>query len=425
MDEKLEQDLDIKQEYQRLRRLARHVWIHFQEDRCLEEAASLSYTSLLSMVPLLAVMFGIISAFPVFDSWSARLQAFIFDNFLPSTGEQIAPYIDTFLNSVSGLTLPGTTVLIITALLLMIRIETAFNRIWRVERARTWVNRVVMYWAVLTLGPILIAAAIAISAQQVFGAIGVDGNISPGLYSVGMFLLTWLLISMVFVLVPNRSVRIKHALAGAFLSAVLFTIVKSGFVAYVSNTNYSVIYGALATIPIFLFWIYLVWIVILFGASLAASLTTFADYRRYESSWPSRWGFQLSFRLLGHFWRAQREGKALSYNDLLELEKSASELQLERQVLRLCDAHILAADEAGDWLLVRDLGDMTLGDLYRCGDYYLPLGETEDLPRDTPLDGAFVDSLETISGHAGPVWEQSLREIYKSCEESDDAEKRS
>ena len=172
MDEKQNDRLDPQVYLGRGKRLLRHVWAHFEEDRCLEEAASLGYTSLLSLVPLLAVVFGIIAAFSVFNEWSEMLQPFIFDNFMPSTGEQVVPYLNAFLDSVSKLTLPGMLTLIVTALLLLIRIETAFNRIWRVDKARTLVNRIVMYWAMLTLVPILIAAAMAFSVQNLFGFIG-------------------------------------------------------------------------------------------------------------------------------------------------------------------------------------------------------------------------------------------------------------
>ena len=166
----------------------RHVWKHFQEDRCFEEAASLGYTSLLAMVPLLAVVFGIISAFPVFNQWSQSLQDFIFDNFMPATGEQIVPYLDTFLDSIGSLALTGTIMLIVTALMLMVRIEVAFNRIWRVDRNRTLVNRIVMYWAVLTLGPILIAAAMALSAQKILTVLGMQEGIPPGVHAGWDFL---------------------------------------------------------------------------------------------------------------------------------------------------------------------------------------------------------------------------------------------
>ena len=122
-------EVEMFSNMQRVKQLAAHVWRHFKQDRCFEEAASLGYTSLLAIVPLLAVVFGVASAFPVFDQWSGQLQSFIFENFIPASGEQIQKYISGFLGSVSRLTLPGTFFLILTALLLMMRIENAFNRI--------------------------------------------------------------------------------------------------------------------------------------------------------------------------------------------------------------------------------------------------------------------------------------------------------
>lgn len=404
--------LDVQAQVARGKRLARHVWDHFQEDRCLEEAASLSYTSLLSMVPLLAVVFGIVSVFPVFNEWSNNLQSLIFDNFLPDTGEQIVPYINTFLDSVSSLTLPGTLMLLVTALLLMVRIEVALNRIWRVDRNRSLTNRIVMYWALLTLGPLLIAAAIALSAQQIFGAAGIAGGLPPGIQALGIFLLSWLLFTLFFVLVPNRRVRFRDALAGALLSTVLFSLAKTGFVAYVSNTNYKVIYGALATIPIFLFWLYLVWIVVLLGASLAASLTTYTDYRRHDSDWPRRWEFQLVVRLVGHLVEAQQEGASVSRERMLELEPRAGELQIVRLMGRLVDANIVTRDEDGDWLLARDPGSISLGGLYLLGDYYLPVGEIGSLPQDSDCDRAYVAALELIRRQGAGAWDQPLEGLY-------------
>jgi membrane protein len=412
MTESASSVLDVPRHVARGRRLARHVWAHFQEDRCLEEAASLSYTSLLSMVPLLAVVFGIVSVFPVFSQWSNDLQSLIFNNFLPDTGEQIVPYITTFLDSVSSLTLPGTLMLLVTALLLMVRIEVAFNRIWRVDRNRTLTNRIVMYWALLTLGPLLIAAAIALSAQDFFQAAGFVGGFPPWLQKVGTFLLSWLVFTLFFVLVPNRRVRFRDALIGALLSTVLFSLAKAGFVAYVSNTNYKVIYGALATVPIFLFWLYLVWIVVLLGASLAASLTTFSDYSRYESDWPDRWEFQLVVRLVGHLCEAQSHGATLSREQLMELETRASELQIVRLMGQLAAAKVTTRDEDGNWLLARDPGSLSLGTLYLLGDYYLPVGETDSLPRETDWDRAYVAALELIQHESRGVWDRPLKTLY-------------
>jgi membrane protein len=412
MNEKPISKLDLPRQLFRVKRLLRHVWKHFQEDRCFEEAASLAYTSLLAMIPLLAVVFGIISAFPVFNEWSQSLQAFIFDNFLPATGEQIVPYLNTFLDSISSLALTGTIMLIVTALMLMVRIEVAFNRIWRVDRNRTLVNRIVMYWAVLTLGPILIAAAMALSAQKILTVLGMQEGIPQGFQQVGIFLLTWLIFALFFALVPNRKVRIKHALIGAFLSTVLFSIARVGFVAYVSNANYKVIYGALATFPIFLFWLYLVWTVILFGASLAASLTTFSDYRKYDTDWPRRWEFQLAYRLIGHLWNAQRSGQGLSLGELLDLEQQASELQILKLMSVLREQNIAHTDEDGNWLLSRDLGELSIGELYGLGNSYLPLGEIENLPNETKWDEVFVDGLQAVREKGGMEWERSLRSMY-------------
>jgi membrane protein len=412
MTKGLNSSFDLQSFGKRLKRLARHAWRHFQEDRCLEEAASLSYTSLLAMVPLLAVIFGVISIFPVFSQFSGKLQSFIFSNFMPATGEQIEPYLDTFLESVSSLTLPGTVMLIITALLLMFRIEVAFNRIWRVDRARTLTNKIVMYWAVLTLGPIMIGAAVALSAQNIIMALGIEEGIAPGWHAVGIFFLFWLVFTMMFVLVPNRRVQFRDAVVGAFLSAVLFEAAKQGFVGYVSNANYSKIYGALATIPIFLFWLYIVWTVVLFGASLAASLTTFSE-RVNLGNWPDKWGFQLMFRLTGHLWSAQHEGEAVSTRRLLQLEEQASERQILDLMQQLMQAQIATLNHEDGWMLARDLDDVSLRELYHCGKHYLPLGEENELSSDSGWDPVFVQSLATVHDNGEAVLNRSLGGMFR------------
>ncbi len=236
----------------RVRRLAAHVWRHFAEDRLFDEAASLSYTSLLSMVPLLAVVFGVASMFPVFEQWSEQLRSFVFNNFVPASGDQIQTYLAAFLDSVGKLTLTGTLFLILTALLLMVRIERALNLIWRVPAARSVGNRLVMYWAVLTLGPLALGAALALGAQPVVNHVA-EGTVSSSSWrALGIFSLSWFAFMLMFWLVPNRRVPLTHAAIGAFLSAVLFALAKKVFVAFVANASFNVIYGALATIPMFL-----------------------------------------------------------------------------------------------------------------------------------------------------------------------------
>ncbi len=224
---------------------------------------------------------------------------------------------------------------------------------------------------------------------------------------------------MIFVLVPNRRVQFRDAVVGAFLSAVLFEAAKSGFVAYVSNANYSVIYGALATIPIFLFWLYIVWTVVLFGASLAASLTTFSE-KVNLGEWPDKWAFQLVYRLTGHLWSAQRKGEAVSSMDLLELEQKASERQVLALLQQLTKARIVTLDQDDRWMLARDLDEVSLGQLYHCGNYYLPLAEENELPLDSGWDRTFVHSLATVHDNGEAVLNRSLGGMYReSIEDAD------
>lgn len=396
----------------RFKRLMRHVWKHFREDRLFEEAASLSFTSLLALVPLLAVIFGVISVFPVFSEWSGQFQDFVFENFVPSAGATVQTYMDSFLESVSGLTLLGTVFLIVTALLLMFRIEVAFNMIWRVTEQRSLTNRVVMYWAVLTLSPIMIGAAVALGAQNVLGALHLDEGVSPALESFGVFLLMWMAFSLIFVLVPNRKVQIRDAIAGAFLTAVLFEIAKAAFLAYVTNANYTMIYGAMATVPIFLLWLYLVWTVVLFGASLAASLTTFQDLSRSDVEWPRKLILQLAFRVVGHLWQAQRRGQGVYVEKLLELEKQVSEEQLRELLIRLRDADVVSHHPDDGWRLNRDLEDLTFGGLQSAGEFYLPLNEIDLCVTGGPWDAAFQESLRVIRNRGEDALITPLRRMY-------------
>ncbi len=405
----------------RLKCLARHVWQHFREDRCFEEAASLGYTSLLAMVPLLAVIFGIVAAFPVFADWSANLKSFIFSNFMPSASEQLENYLQTFLASVSSLTLPGTVFLIITALLLMFRIEVAFNRIWRVDRSRTLTNRVVMYWAVLTLGPLLIGSAIALSAQSFINPILEQNEFAPVWHRLGALLLSWTVFTLIFYLVPHRPVMFRHALVGALLSTLLYELAKLGFVAYISNANYAVIYGALATIPIFLFWLYLVWVVVLLGASLAASLTTYDDTERARGEWPESRNFQLLFRVVGHLWHAQLEGGKLSDTQLLAMQPKAGDRQLQGLLHDLETSRIVARDDEGEWRLARDLHELSFADLYRSGQYHLPV-PSEELPVESPWDSEFATALTEIYHRGTKELERPLRPMYGKINEGESKE---
>jgi membrane protein len=236
--------------------------------------------------------------------------------------------------------------------------------------------------------------------------------LNPVLYAIGTFVATWMVFALIFVLVPNRRVRFRDALGGALLSAVLFELAKFGFVAYVRNANYAVIYGALATVPIFLFWLYLVWVVVLLGASLAASLTTFREQPRPGGDWPDAAELQMAYRLVGHLWQAQREGRKCRQESLLGLEPRVGERQMLRILAALEEAQIVMHDDAGDWMLARDVGDLTLAALYQAGRFHLPLGDKSVIDTGSGQDRAFAAVMQAVRQGGLCHLDQPLRELY-------------
>lgn len=394
-----------------------HLWRHFREDRCFEAAGALSYTSLLALVPLMAVTLGVISAFPVFDQWASALQDFIFENFVPAAGDMVQRYLQQFVGNTAGLTGAGTVFLIVTALLLMSTIEKSFNRIWRVQTPRRLVSRLVMYWAALTLGPLLMGASLALTsylaALPLFSVSWVPGVSQSVLLTLAPFVVSLAAFTLVFMIVPNRRVAFRHALAGALVSAVLFEITKRGFVWYVTGfPTYEKLYGALATVPLFLVWIYVSWVVILLGGSVAAALTTFS-FRRADWRWQSRHELVLALRLLGHLWAAQRVGVTLSSAELLAREPAVTDAQLQRLLGDLDRARLVGQADNGDWMLAADLAEVPMSSLYRASDFVLPLGELDDIPADRAGDEALMESLQTIDNAGGPMLERPIKSYLR------------
>jgi membrane protein len=407
-----------------LRAFGQHLWDHFKNDRSFESAGALSYTSLLALVPLMAVILGVLSAFPVFDRAVEQLQDFVFSNFVPAAGETVRQYLDQFVARSAQLTGTGTLFLVITALILMATIERVLNRIWRVDRPRRASSRLLVYWAVLTLGPLLLGASLGLTSYvATLPAVApefVRNTLQTITLALAPFFVALLAFTLVFVIVPNRQVRFNHALAGAALSALAFEISKRGFVLYISNfPTYEKIYGALAAVPIFLVWIYVSWVVILLGASLAAALTTF-KYRPKEWRWNRRHYLLLTVRLVGHLWNAQLAGREVSTADLLECEPAATDEEIEMLLERLVDAGLVHRDSDGDWLLSADLEAVSLGDLYRTMPLVLPVAERRDLPESSSFDGPLGEALGEIDDVADPLMQRSLKSYLKVAQRGAD-----
>jgi membrane protein len=378
-----------KRRFNRERSLAllRFTWNRFFEDRLTQTAGALAYTSIFALVPLTAAILGVLAAFPVFAGWRDKVTAWVFANFVPAAGDVVQGYVTEFADNASKATAVGILVLLFSAVALMMSIEDAFNRIWRVPNSRGHASRFVIFWTALTLGPLLLVAALAISsylaALPFIDSAAAEFSIKTRVLSALPFLIVWSALLTGYIVIPNRSVRFRHALIGSFIAAALFELAKRGFAAYVTRTSYQQVYGAIAVVPIFMFWIYLSWAIVLFGASLTASLNAF-DYRPASARLAPGQEFTGLLRVLGHFAAAHREGRGLTSETLMAAEPFLTDDLLQRYLADLHRIGLIQCNEVGEWVVVRDLGSVDLLEIYEEGKYRLP--DDASLAREEPVE---------------------------------------
>jgi membrane protein len=373
------------------------TWQRFVEDRCLQTAGALSFTTVFALVPLTAAVLGVLAAFPGFAGWRDQLTHWVFENFVPAAGDTVQGYLTQFADNASQATAVGVLVLLFSAVSLMMSIEDAFNRIWRVQVARRAGARFIVYWTALTLGPLLLVAALAISsyafALPFIDAAEAQFSIKARVLSVLPFLLVWSALVAAYAVIPNRGVRLRHALLGALIAAVLFELAKRGFALYATRyASYQQVYGALAMVPIFIFWIYLSWAIVLFGASLTASLTAFT-YRPSSLRLPQGYELVGLLRVLAHFVRAHRQGRGLHSVDLCAAEPFLTDDLLQRYLGDLHRIDLIRRGETGEWVVVRDLSLVQLVELVEAGSYRLPLGKFGASAGLAPAASELLDSL--------------------------------
>lgn len=241
----------------------------FRSDRLPRHAASLAFSSLLALAPMMAIA---LAALSLFGDMAVLVENFIYQFLVPATGDEVKQYIDQFATGAGKLTVVGGAAFLLSALLLLSNIESSFNDIWRVKKGRTLSAKLTVYWSLVTLGPLLMGASLTMSAYVMSLSV-FTGQVA----SVGAVLVPILLMALAFLLLylvmPNVRVSLMHGLTGALVASLLFEITKRGFQAYLKNfADYEVVYGALAALPIFLIWIYLSWVVALIGAEVVAVL---------------------------------------------------------------------------------------------------------------------------------------------------------
>ncbi len=368
-------------------------------DDLFQAAASLSYTTVFALVPLSVVVFGVLSAFPVFADWSDQLSDYIFSNFVPSAARSVEDYLKQFADNAGQLTTVGVIALLASLLITLNRVESTFNQVWRVKAARPKLSRFLVYWTVLTLGALLAAASLALSAR--FFALSMFDS-APGRFLENTLLwlaplvIEMLALAAIYRVVPHRTVQWRHALAGALLAALLVELVKGGIGLYLGNFgSYSKIYGTLAFVPVFLLWVFLSWVAVLLGASLASSISAFR-YQPASMRLPVGYELYGLLRLLARFNDARKKGEGLHTDQILELEPILTDALVQEMLAQMCEIKAVRRAETGEWLLTRDLDDVTLAELYEACQLRIPIAEAHLPCRDDTLGRTTVAALDEL-----------------------------
>jgi len=305
----------------------------FSENRLGLTAGSLTFTTLISLVPLLTVMLALFTAFPIFSSFQIALEKYFLKSLIPDNiARPVLLSLTQFAAKANRLGALGLVVLGFTALALMLTIDRTLNAIWRVKRPRPIAQRVLVYWAALTLGPLLLGGSLALTSYAISAGQGVVKSLPGGLASLLGALESLVLaagMAGLFHYVPNTHVRWRHALLGGIFVALGFAAAKYGLAWYVKRVpTYSTLYGAFATVPIFLIWLYLGWVIVLVGAVLAAHAPSLAQglHRRAEAPGLR---FELALDVLRVLWRSQRAGQGGLSSLALAQALRVDPLQLE------------------------------------------------------------------------------------------------
>ena len=324
----------------------------FSEDRLGLTAGSLTFTTLIALVPLVTVMLAVFTAFPMFSGFEGALEKYFLQNLVPDNiAKPVLRSLTMFAAKARGMGTLGLLLLCATALALVLTIDRTLNAIWRVRTPRPIAQRILVYWAGLTLGPLALGISLSLTSYAL--------SASKGLVAAMPGALEWLLelaqfgflaaaTSGLFHYVPNTAVRWRHAWAGGLFVALAFELAKKGLGWYVASVpSYSAIYGAFATVPILLLWIYLGWVIMLLGAVIAAYAPSL-QMRVGSVDMAPGWRFALALALLRQLDGARRaEQRGLSLAALAERLR-IDPLQIEP---------LLETLVALDWISLLDEGD--------------------------------------------------------------------
>lgn len=381
----------------------------FDSAECQDSAAALTYFSLFALVPLMTVCFGIFSLVPSFTDMALKLKHFVFAHFVPQSTAAIQNYLDTFSQQAQQLTVFGILFLSVTAFLMLANIERIFNTIWQVQSSRFGLRKILLYWAILTVGPLLIGGAFAFSTYllslEVVHKRYEEYGLEHQLITYLPFLLTFFGLSFLFIAVPNCRVSLRNGFIGGFVTALLVEALKWAFATLVVSSDITFIYGAVAALPLFLLWMNWLWTIILAGVVLVRLL----DEKRYRPSHEKLNAMQVALLYLALFAERQRQGLAVYDGDKNTLNLQSLQWHDLREQL-LAAAWIVQTQDGG-YVLQRDLRQLTLWDLART--IHMNCAELLTPPSPMPLLTDYQEHTESLQKVISEHWDIALADLLK------------
>lgn len=362
---------------------SRELVSRFVRDDCVRSSAELAFITALSVAPATAVAFPILLTFPFFRGSVDAIIDFLLTGFVPTGTSVIKEHVLEFARRAGQLTLPTLFILLGTVILTLATVEDRINGIWRITRRRHWLPRLLVYWTLVTLGPALLVAGLAVTSYLASLAIrDRDTGVAAIVLRALPFATSLLAFLLLYVAVPARRVPLWAGLSGATTSAVLFELAKKGFAIYATQySSYASLYGALAVLPIFLLWIYSSWLITLFGTELTCCLATYHPDAHHAHRRETE--LERGVRLLAKVDAFGRLGRTLTPEAWEREERDAPWEAMFPLAERFAAKGILFLTEEGNLALVRPLQDVTLRDVHRA--LACPLPEPDGLPGDNPL----------------------------------------
>ena len=402
----------MKSKIDTLRRFLKEVVHQFSVNESSLSASSLAYTSMLSLVPFMAVMVTVFSVFPMFEDVSGEIQDFIFKNFVPTSGEVLQEYIAGFVDKSRNMNVTMPLFVFVTSIMMMYTMEKALNRIWDTKPSGNIVKKVIMYWTVLTMGPLLVLGGLALTSLMFTYS---------GLAGIKVYLLKFLPIMastigffLIYLIVPNRKVKFKSAIIGALTAAILFEMAKRGFAWYVVTfPSMTEIYGALATIPIFLIWVFLSWNIILLGGTIAATLET-SRWRGHVQSYKGDQRFLVVIDILYRLFNASKKGKTISLSEIFNRLHTVPDDVINKQLDWLEERKLIQINQDGDYILLRDLESISIGELYSMGEFSLTNSKAKNFEFYEPF-------TQSIWSKINPEMEKTVKDIFKQLENNNES----